>query len=151
MNPQIKRLLLILLAALACSCRYSSGRWLDGLSGYREMHSVSLSIEILRMRSGGDTTAINYRVRIRPSAKNMGIPGEQFNFYYKMDSCFFLRSGNKTIRPAFVEAVPNGIKGCFEYLLSFNIDASAKLRPLDLIYQDRFIDLKPYVLSLNQQ
>lgn len=147
----LRHIVLIPFILFCGSCKTTGGRWSDGLSGYAEKHSGSLSVEILRTASGGDTAFVNYRVRIRPSTKNIGTTGAAYNFYYGMDSCFSLRSGHKDLAPAFVQAVPDGIKGCFEYLVSFEVAAPSKLRPLALVYRDRFIDQKSYILSLNKQ
>ena len=141
--------LIAFLLLMACSCR-PAGDWGDGLAGYKETHSRDLSVEILRM-AGGDTAAVNYRIRLRPSAKNNAFVGQQEHLNYGMDSCFYLVSGAGKVSPSFVQAVPDGIKECYEYLVSFNISEAQKLKPLSLVYDDRLTGLKRFSLSLNKQ
>lgn len=140
--------LFFLLIMLVCSCRSATERWLNSMPDYKEVRSGNLSFQMLRMKNAGDTTALNCRVRITPSANYSLNP---VDFYYKMDSCFYLKAGTKIFKPTIVEAVPNGIKGCFEYLLSFDISQPMKLMPVQLVYQDKYIDGKPYIILLNKQ
>ena len=151
MYDKIKYSLFILLMALACSCKTPTERWLDRLPEYKEVHSKDLSFQALKMKTISDTASFYYRVRITPSAKNSPAYSDQVNLYYRMDSAFYLKAGAQTIKPVMVEAVPNGIKGCYEYLLSFDINKKMQSTPVDLVYQDQFIDRKPYTISLNQQ
>ena len=143
--------LVVMMLVLACSCRPASGHWNDGLAGYRETHSADLSIELLRMASRGDTSAVNYRIRLRPSAKNNAFTRQVLHLNFQMDSSFFLKASGKKINPVFVQAVPDGIKGCYEYLVSFPVAEPMKHKPLSLVYDDHTINEKAYTLFLNKQ
>jgi hypothetical protein len=151
MKLNLRYLLFILLVILSCSCKSPAERWLDRLPDYKQVHSKELSLQLLKMKIAGDTSAFYYRVRITPSANNKTLSGDQVNFYYAMDSCFYLKAGEQVFKPSIVQAVPNGIKGCFEYLLSFNISKPMLFTPVNLVYQDKFIDGKVYSISLNKQ
>ena len=151
MKSNIRYPLFILLLSLICSCKSPAERWLERLPAYKETHSKELSFQLLKMRIAGDTSSFYYRARITPSPKGKELSGNQVDFYYAMDSCFYLKAGAQVFKPSIVQAVPNGIKGCFEYLLSFNIRKPMLSLPVNLIYQDKFTDGKMYSISLNQQ
>ncbi|QEC62542.1 hypothetical protein [Mucilaginibacter ginsenosidivorans] len=70
---------------------------------------------------------------------------------YQMDSCFLLRQGKHDFAPALFEPVNNGVAGCFEYLLSFDLVKDMQAGRLQLVYRDRFISGKPYTLNLHAQ
>ena len=130
-------------------CRTASERWLSGMVSYAETHSKTFSVEILRIAQPADTSAITYRVRLRPLGKERSATAAYFE--YHSDSSFTLKLGNKSFSPAIVQAVPDGIKGCYEYLLSFNIEPAMQLKPLALVYRDGNVDPQTYTLNLNQK
>jgi hypothetical protein len=68
-----------------------------------------------------------------------------------MDSCFFIKVGNLKCYPLFTQPVPNGIKNCFEFLISFNADNGIKNKPLQLMYADKYINGQTYSFELNKQ
>jgi hypothetical protein len=143
--------LILLLFAIA-ACKTSQQNWQNDLVTYKEIKDKTMELEVMRA-PGNDTTVLNYKIRIFPAKawlENMP-PNSGFNFSYKMDSCFFIRAGNLKQLPLFTQPVANGVKNCFEYLVSFQADAGIKMRSLQLIYADKYINGQTYSFELNKQ
>lgn len=144
---------IILLLLTLASCRTPTEKWLDGMSDHQSVKGKALIMEIMKVKPPKmDTTALTYKIRIYPGKEwTETNSGRQKNgLFYGMDSCFTLRTAAASYSPDMVEPVNNGIKGCYEYLLSFGIAKAMKYRQLQLVYTDRFIDGKPYQIILNR-
>lgn len=152
MITTIKYLFLILMLTAVYSCRSATERWVDGMADFRETGNKDLELQIARLKKQTrDTVALDYKVRIYlhgKAAENKGYDAG-VDFYYHMDSCFSVKAGTREFLPVIVQPVNNGIANCYEYLLSFRVDQAIRLRSLQLVYRDRFIDGKKYVLNLN--
>jgi hypothetical protein len=139
---------------MVVSCKTPTERWLNGLADFSEVHSRSLSVEVMKIKPAvTDTTSLNYKVRIFPSkqwAENRS-GDEKMSLYYGMDSCFSLQTGKTNLKPSLFQPVNNGIANCYEYLVSFEISKSIKSKHVQLIYHDKSIDGKQYILELNKQ
>jgi hypothetical protein len=148
-----KKIWAIILMTAFCSCKSATQRWMDSMVEFKEINGKALSLQVMKMAAdGSDTTSFAYKIRIYPAKtaiENYANAGQPLDFYYRMDSCFYLRQGAVNISPVIVEPVNNGIANCYEYLLYFNINKTIKLKHLDLVYADKFIDGKQYALGLN--
>jgi len=139
---------MILVLLTLCACRTATEQWLNGLAGFKELHTSAFRLQAMKVTpTGPDTTSVTYQVRIYPSG---GGTDQAAGFYYGMDSCFSLQSGKVNIKPSYFQPVNNGIAHCFEYLLSFPVNRSMRSAPAGLVYQDRIIDGKRYILNLNK-
>lgn len=72
----------------------------------------------------------------------------QEELLYKADSFFYISAASRRIYPRLVQAIPNGRKDCFEYLVSFDkrvLDAQASWV---LNYHDTFFDKKNHTYHL---
>ncbi|MFI5160461.1 MAG: hypothetical protein ACHQHN_04250 [Sphingobacteriales bacterium] len=133
------------------SCKSPMQRWLDSMTDFAEVKGNAYKIQAARITTGiEDTTTLNYKVRIYlgKAVTSKGYD-ESVNFYYHMDSCFLVRTMGGNELPVLVQPVNNGISGCYEYLVSMDISKAMRLKKLELIYQDKFIDGKRYILNLN--
>ena len=149
----MKQALIAMIFLMLVSCRSATEKWLDGLADFKELHGKTLSMEIMKVKPvSTDTTALTYKVRIFPAkdwVDNQG-RGQKTGLYYGVDSCFSLRSGKASFRPDMVQPVNNGIAGCFEYLISYEVTKAMKMKELQLVYKDKFIDGKQYQMELNR-
>jgi hypothetical protein len=146
------RLLTLLLMLLQLSCKSATDRWLAGMTEFKEINDKALSLQVMKMHlSSHDTAGFGYQVRIYPSEtwlEDRGA-GQSVNFFYHMDSCFTVRAGKASVLPAVMQPVSNGIANCYEYLLYFNIEKAIRLKNIELVYKDKFINGKLYTLRLN--
>lgn len=143
----------MLVALLAISCKTPTERWLSGLAEYSQLQSASIKMEVMKMDTKNDTTILNYRVRIYPDKKWLENNPRNLvsEMNYETDSCFFIKAGGAKCSPGFVQPVANGIKGCYEYLISFNVDNKLKMRSLNLVYTDKYIDRQTHTLNLDKK
>ena len=151
-NMKRKACILLTVAVMLVCCKSPTQRWFDHLAAFKETGNKKLSIRIMKMKTASaDTNTISYQVRIYPSRSWLESNGQSqnINFFYHMDSCFFLQAGAKNVPPALLQPVSNGISGCYEYLLTFNSEPAVKGHKIELVYQDKFIDGRKYSLQLN--
>lgn len=144
--------ILFTVSAIGFGCKSPARRWLDQLATFRETSGAMLTIRVMKMQAiPGDTSTFSYQVRISPSKSWLENNGQSqnINFFYHMDSCFSVLSGSRRFPPAILQPVSNGLSGCYEYLLSFNLEPAIKGHNVKLVYQDKFIDGKKYSLQLN--
>lgn len=142
--------ILMLLAVAACNTQRQ--KWQDSLVAYKEIKDKAMELELMKSPEN-DTTVLNYKIRIFPAKawlenqpSNSG-----YNFNYRMDSCFFIKAGNVKHYPLFTQPIANGIKNCFEYMVSFQTDNGIKMKELQLMYADKYINGKTYSFELNKQ
>ena len=94
-------------------------------------------VQVARMTDRSDSRSVFYRVRLIPDPaflKAHQALGTD-HFWYRMDSCFYLRSAGRQDYAALVQPVSNGAKDNYEYILEFlrrDTRDSATL-----VYQDR--------------
>ncbi|MES2112412.1 MAG: hypothetical protein V4577_26885, partial [Bacteroidota bacterium] len=139
----------ILLLAIA-ACKTPQQKWFDSLTGYKEIKGKSLVIQLMRIQEKKDTTTLNYKLRIYPVKEWMeqASADDLNHLNYQMDSCFTLKAGAVKRAPAFVQSVASGIKGGFEYLVSFELDSTVKMKALQLTFADRYIGGLAYNFDL---
>lgn len=144
----------IIIALFALSaCKTPGQKWLDGLAAYQEVRSRSMTLEIMKMADKNDTVVLNYKVRIYPAKQWLANrpAGAVNDLNYRMDSCFAVRAGSVKQPAVFVQPVANGVKDCFEYLVSFEMGNAMKMKTLQLVYTDKYIDGHTYFLDLNKR
>lgn len=144
----------IIIALLAmAACKTPQQKWLDSLTEYKAVKSKSMTLEIMKMADKNDTTVLNYKVRLYPAKEWLETRTADAvnNLNYRMDSCFMIKAGSLKHDPVFVQPVVNGIKNCFEYLVSFEMDSTVKMKTLKLVYKDKYIDGHTYFFDLNKR
>ena len=148
----MKKIAIMVLTLAVMSCKGRTEKWFNGLADYKEVTSSSMQIEVLKMDTQRDTSLLNYKLRIYldRSWVDKNQPNQTNEMNYQADSCFYILAGGVKCRPAFVQPVANGIKNCYEYLISFNADKQLKMKSLNLVYADKYIDGKTYTLDLNK-
>ncbi|MGN6639752.1 MAG: hypothetical protein ACTHJ8_12635 [Mucilaginibacter sp.] len=141
-----------LLLLLLTSCKTPVERWLDGMVDFKQVKGKELIIQAARLKAKiEDTTMLNYKVRIylgHAAQENSAADGS-INFNYHVDSAFYVRVAGSKAQPVMIQPVNNGISGCYEYLLMMDINKFNRLKKLQLVYQDKFIDGKQYTINLN--
>jgi hypothetical protein len=142
----------LLFLLFVAACKSPSEKWRDSLSGYGQLKDQNLQLEAMKMDSPSDSTVLNYKVRLYPSKLWLEAHGNgaATHFDYGVDSCFTVSTGMGRYRPVFVQPVANGIKNCYEYLISFKADQTIKMKPLWLVYADKYIADDKYTLDLNK-
>lgn len=132
------------------SCKTPGEKWQNSLTKYKELKSKTMVLQLMKMEEKNDTSALAYKIRIYPAKawEEQATPADRNHLNYQMDSCFALKTGKTAHNPAFVQPVANGVTGSFEYLVSFAIDSTVKMKPLQLIYTDKYIDGRTYTLDL---
>lgn len=141
-----------LLTLWLASCRNRTEQWQDSLADVRELRAGSLAVVLMKVwPAAGDTASLTYKIRIYPAKQWIEdhTSDQKNGLFYHMDSCFSIRAGKASFNATMVQPVNNGIANCFEYLLLFDIDPAMKNARLSLVYKDKFIDGKPYILNLN--
>jgi hypothetical protein len=149
---KIRKSIPVLLILILFSCKSPTERWLNSLAGFKETKDHALTLQAARIKTViEDTTALNYKVRIYLTSKTAEGRGydQSLNFNYHMDSCFTVRAEGSDAIPVIIQPVNNGIAHCYEYLLSLEISKAIRLKKLQLVYQDKFIDGKQYIINLN--
>ena len=144
---------IVMLLLILVSCHTPTKKWLDSMPDYQSLKGKTLSMEIMKVKPAKeDTTELTYKIRIYPGKQwTENNNGRQKNgLFYGMDSCFTLHTSIASYNPDMIQPVNNGIAGCYEYLVSFEIVKAMKYRQLQLLYNDRFIDGKPYHIVLNR-
>jgi len=109
-----------------------------------------LSLRIMKIKnSPDDKEASNYAVRLSPDKRLLAAKDNKLatDLWYRMDSCFYLQTGNQKIYATIIQPIANGITGTFEYYVSFETTEVSAGKP-ELVYADRYINHKKYKLSL---
>lgn len=134
------------------SCNTPTQNWLGSLKDHEEYSDEDILIQVMKNNnSHQDTTELEYRIRIFPVKKMQSLPVLSDVKWLRMDSCFYLQSGNSIYQPAFIEPVANGINNSHEYLLVFKIQSEMTRQNLDLVYIDKYSNNKKRFLSLNEK
>ncbi|WP_316824680.1 hypothetical protein [Pedobacter miscanthi] len=113
-----------------------------------ELKDSDLTVMAIRNRNATDGEGNTYKVRIFPSKLVLENGGNKLaeEMLYRPDSSIYLIHGSKKDYPLYIEPVSNGVKGSYEFLVAFN--AAANRKTDTLIYQDKFINQKKYVLAI---
>jgi hypothetical protein len=119
-------------------------------SQVKEVHDKDLTLQITDLTDPSDHSGmITYKARLIPGKTLLReeSPGNRVNLVYKMDSCYYLQSGQEKIYASLVQEVPNGIQGTYEYLLEF--EKKPAVGKCWLIYQDRYLNHKKYNIEID--
>jgi hypothetical protein len=128
---------MLLLLLTACISRVSSV----------ELKDKDLIIQARKISKDGDV-----KVRIFPNFKDVSAGASKkirLAMQYQADSSFYLYKGGIKQYAVNVIPVTNGIKDSYEYLLIFNSEQEKSNLKDTLVYQDKYINGKSYILSLN--
>jgi len=142
---------IFLIMLMLWSCKRA--RWQDNIADFKELQNPAFALQVMKMKNKDtDTVSLNLRVRLYPSAGETErlSPDQKNGLSYGMDSCFFLFEGAQRIKPAFVQAVSNGVRNSFEYLVSFEPVRPVSPVNFRLVYQGKYLDGKQYNLTLNK-
>jgi hypothetical protein len=117
-----------------------------------ETSGYGLTLKVMSVAPQEEDTAANiysFKVLIVPSAavENGLAKQQRDSLIFKMDSCFYVGFGHEKKYPLLVQAIPNGIKGTYEYLTDFEINGYSQGDSLVFNYQDKFINKKKYQVT----
>lgn len=131
--------IIMLIGLISCTAKSPSGQYFD--------NDIKVMAQLKKTTS---TDAVQtFMVRVFPDQKIIENRKEEIteSFLYHADSCFYLLKNNTKVYPEYVEPIANGIKGSYEFLVEFN-DQDFSLKEYTLIYQDKIINNKKYVLAI---
>jgi len=113
-----------------------------------EVKDNDLTVMAIRNGKAGKESETTYKVRVFPSKLVLENGGNKLaeKMLYRPDSSIYLLNEDKKNYPLYIEPVSNGIKGSYEFLVAFNTATNGKADTL--IYQDKFINQKKYVLAI---
>lgn len=103
----------------------------------RVISDQRMTVQVARLTDREDGRSIYYRVRLIPGAtfrKTHQTLGTD-HFWYRMDSCFYLRDTRGEVYASLVQPVANGAKDNYEYILEFLKGATRD--SVTLVYQDK--------------
>ena len=104
-----------------------------------------LTVEVVQIKNDpGDETQTSYRARLIPEQKLMEDKtwDERNALSYRMDSCFYIDGAKGRKYAALVQAVANGQKDSYEYLLEFEKDKEGNTGPENMVYRDKYLNGK---------
>ena len=137
----------LLILFLAVSCRRVN-------KSFKESKDADMAFQIMDLpNDSADDNTLNYKVRIIPQKKLMetSTMHDKTSMYYDMDSCFYIIDDkHEKIYPSLVQPVANGVKDTYEYLLDFELNTGLAKQELNIIYADRYINHKSYVIKLGK-
>lgn len=111
-----------------------------------------IELEVKNISNGQEGPGtLNYAVRLLPDKQLLSGRDNKLTtaLWYQMDSCFYLQAGSKKIYSTITQPIANGVAGSFEYYVSFEMPNSPAGK-INLVYADRYINHKKYILSLPQ-
>lgn len=96
---------------------------------------------------GQESGVINYAIRLTPNKRFTNPENKQLTteFWYQMDSCFYLIQNKKKIYPAIIQPIANAVEGTFEYYVVFD-KGDTEGTSMKLVYQDKYLNKKQYEL-----
>jgi hypothetical protein len=149
----MKQGVIVLMFLMLASCKTATERWLSGLADNKELRTDTFFLQMMKVKPvPADTSSLNYKIRIYPSKQwaESKTSEQKSGMYYGMDSCFSLQAGKKNLKPSLFQPVNNGIANCYEYLISFEVREVIKSTQVELLYHDKLIDGKQYIVELNK-
>ena len=129
----------IMIVALLFSCKAK-----DRVAQLKDDDLTVMAIRSSQATDGENT----FKVRIFPSKVVLENGSNKLTeeMLYRSDSCMYLLHGDKKDYPLYIEPVSNGVKGSYEFLVAFSKTPNQKSDTL--IYHDKFINQKKYVLAI---
>lgn len=130
---------------LALSCH-------KGGQQVKEIKDKELTLQVSPLKDN-DAEALNYKARLTfDKQAAAGMTREVINkYYYKMDSCFYIKSGNGKQYADLVQPVANGVSGSYEYLVEFASGPAVTGDSINMVYQDRYTSHKQYQLTISKK
>jgi|SRR6185437_7801888 len=121
----------------------------------KEIKDHGLTVQVIKMEgepAGGNTNTASYSARLIP---DKGLISEKDSkiktaLWYSMDSSFYLQAGKKKIYAEIIQPIANGLVNRYEYMLSFDL-TGLKGDKWSLIYQDKFLNHRKYIIDKNQE
>ncbi|MES2061780.1 MAG: hypothetical protein V4456_07660 [Bacteroidota bacterium] len=135
-----KYLIPMAIAYVLISCGHRS-------EGYQHVGDSDLAFQVLPGSKGATgSTRGTYLFRIIPSAARYEALSAHLrdSLVLHMDSSFHAEIHGRTISPLYVQNIPNGIKGTFEFMADFDLNKAETGDTLQIIYQDKYINEKKY-------
>ncbi len=119
---------------------------------FKELRDKDVTIQIAALKDN-DADNLNYKARLVFNKEVAGsMPMNIRNkFYYKMDSCFYIKNGDNKLYPDLVQSVANGVSGSYEYLLEFGSNPTVEGDSIEVVYQDRYTSHKQYQLRISKK
>ena len=118
----------------------------------KQIKNQGLTLMIMKTPGGPeDADEITYSARLIPD-KELLDKNDNLNtaMLYRMDSCFYLQQGKEKIYAILTQPIANGVKGSFEYLLSFE-KQGIKNNKWAFVYQDKYLNHKTYKIETDQE
>ena len=111
----------------------------------KEIKLKGLTIQLRTLPDAAGDGSASYAARLIPDKALLKEKGGDIKsaLMYRMDSCFYMRSGGKTVYAALVQPVANGLTGIFEYLVTFDKNEAGRPNST-LIYQDKYLNKARY-------
>lgn len=140
-----------MLLFLLASCSSATQRWHDSLTNADNISDKSLKLAIAKLPFKQDTSTLNYMIRITPADDLQAALNQEAktSLLYKMDSCIYLTVKGQNTYPALCQNISSGIKGTYEYMVTFDITPELKTEGIQLTYKAKVFNKKEYSLKLN--
>jgi hypothetical protein len=118
----------------------------------KEIKDKEFTLQVSPLKDN-DAEALNYKARLTfDKQAAAGMTREVINkYYYKMDSCFYIKNGNGKQYADLVQPVANGVSGSYEYLVEFASDPAVTGDSINMVYQDRYTSHKQYQLTISKK
>lgn len=132
------------------ACASPKEKWFNSLVNTAQVTDKNLHLSIAKLPLEQDTSTLNYRVRLTPADDLQAAitTATKEVLLYKMDSCFYVAAGTRSIYPVACQNVNSGLKNTFEYMLTFEIGTEVTANNMQLIYRDKLFGKKTYNLKL---
>jgi hypothetical protein len=131
------------------ACAPGVKRWNAGIKDYAQTSDKAITVQAAKLPyEAHDSLALNFKVRILLKDDESGKQAQAENQLYRMDSCFYIQSGASKYYPVITQAIATGAGKHYEYLVSFEAYPMVTRKTLNLVYQDKYINKKSYVLLL---
>lgn len=119
---------------------------------FQEAKGRNLTVQIMKINNNQDKSEMIYQVRLLPDKSIMEkLTAEKRNeIWYRMDSCFYIKTKDAKISANLVQPIANGQTQNFEFMLSFLVD-NAITDSSTLVYQDKYLNKETYNFKLNLQ
>jgi hypothetical protein len=146
---KIKGYIIGIAVLVLSACATGVKRWTADIKDYAQTSDKAITVQAAKLPyEAHDSLALNFKVRILVKDAVMGSQAQNENQLYRMDSCFYMQSGTSKYYPVITQAIATGTGKHYEYLVSFEAYPMVSRKTLNLVYQDKYINKKSYVLLL---
>ncbi|QXV63631.1 hypothetical protein INP83_10930 [Mucilaginibacter sp. 21P] len=125
---------------LICGC---SGR----SAGFRSVGDEDITFQAMPAeRNVAGAAAGSFLFRVTPSATKFEALSVALkdSLTLSMDSAFKAVIHHRESPPVFLQSVPSGVKGTFEFMADFDMKGIKESDTIELIYRDKYINRKLY-------